>query len=380
MSYMIRTLLMAAVVTGVSAVGVARGQTGGKPMVYYAGSWPEGTVTGIYSGGFDPATGELTKAQKVGEAQRSTYVLIHPTKKYLYAVDQVSKGGKPTGMVRAYTIEKGTGKLKEISARESGGEGPCYLATDAAGRWMLTANYGSGSVEVLPVEEDGSLGEPTDRVQFEGKGPNPKRQAGPHAHCFDFDPSGKFVVACDLGTDLVHVFRLDEKGKLAEQEPGRVPAGGGARHIAWGKDGKFAYVVNEMGCSITAFAWDAGKMTAVETVSSLPPDHPATDKDTGAEIAMHPNGKWLYASNRGHDSIVKYDIDETTGKLTNPAWVPSGGKVPRYFGIEGKWMLVANQGGEEVVAFEIGQNGELTMRKSNAVLKGVTCLKLLNDQ
>jgi 6-phosphogluconolactonase len=250
---------------------------------------------------------------------------------------------------------------------------------DREGKWLLTANYGSGGIGIFPVRADGGIGEAAKVDQYQGKSVNEKRQAGPHAHCFDFDPSGKWALACDLGTDRIHIYKV---GTWEEVAPGNVKPGSGPRHVAWGKDGKFVYVINEMGCTVTTFAWDAAKgtMTEVETVSTVPADYRQSEKDTGAEIMVHPSGKWAYASTRGHDSIVKYDVDATSGKLSNPAWAPSGGKVPRYFEIIGDQLVAANQGGDEVVVFEIKATGELKEKRSNQMIKGVTCVKFLTNE
>jgi 6-phosphogluconolactonase len=191
------------------------------------------------------------------------------------------------------------------------------------------------------------------------------------------------VVACDLGIDEVKVYRFEkEGGTLTEAGAAKVAPGAGPRHVAFSGEGKFMYVINEMACTVTAFAYDGetGKATEVQTVGTLPAGHEQTDKDTGSEIFVHPTGRWVYASNRGHDSIVRFAVDGTSGKLSEPKWVASGGKIPRYFGIDpaGKWMLVANQGTGNVLTFKIDpQSGELAATGDGVEVGGATCVKFL---
>ena len=220
----------------------------------------------------------------------------------------------------AFAIEPKTGKLTLLNQQSSGGGGPCHLAVDAKGKCVLTANYGSGSVAVLPIRPDGSLGTPATTIQHAGSGANPERQAGPHAHFICPSPDNRFALACDLGLDKVIAYQLDAKVpelKPAMPEFAKVAPGAGPRHLAFSPDGNFVYVINEMISSITAFRYEprTAAMTEVQTISTLPKDSATTSYC--AEIAMHPTGKFLYGSNRGHDSIAVFAVDQKSGKLTS---------------------------------------------------------------
>ncbi|HZZ43361.1 MAG TPA: lactonase family protein [Tepidisphaeraceae bacterium] len=351
--------------------------------VYVSG--PAGPKSqGIYVMRFDPAAGTLSQPVLAANVKHASYFWLHPNGKCLYSVDSVQEDGKSKGVIRAYGIEDGTGKLVDLNVQPTGGVGPCYVSLDREGKFALAANYASGGVAVLPVRIDGKLDGVSAYVQFEGSGPNPKRQTHPYAHCFDFDPAGKFALACDLGTDQVRVFKFDrDGGKLEAAGVGKVPPGSGPRHVTFSADAKFAYVVNEMGSTITVFAYDGqtGAMKELQTISSLPPDYEhSPDKDTAAEVFIHPNGKWLYASNRGHNSVVRFMRDETTGKLSEPVWAQSGGRIPRYFGIVpgGKWMLVANEGSGNVLVFKINQqDGTITPTGDQIEIGSAMCIKFL---
>lgn len=349
--------------------------------VYISG--PSGPKSkGIYVSHFDQATGKITEPVLAADVKRASYFWIHPNGKFVYSVDQGDEGGKPTGYIRAFAIEPGTGKLTELNHESTIGSGTCYVSLDREGKFALAANYGSGSVTVLPVGPDGKLGKATAFVQLEGSGPNPKRQTHSYGHCFDFDPSEKFALACDLGADRVNVFRFDrDAGKLTLAGQGKVAPGSGPRHITFSHDGKFAYVINEMGMTLTVFSYngDTGAMTEVQTISTLPSDYQQSDKDTAAEVFFHPNGKWLYASNRGHDSVVRFLVDESTGKLSDPKWTPSGGRIPRYFGIDpsGKWMLIANEGSGTVLVHKIESDGSLTPTGDKVEVGSAMCIKYL---
>ena len=374
---MIKILWACAAVAMMGMASLVQGQTKEQPMRVYIGT----SGKGIYVAQME--AGQLSTPKLAAETKGAGYVWIHPSGKTLLATGQVAVDGKMQGGVRAFAIETGTGNLVELNAQSSGGQGPCYVATDRAGRFALAANYGSGSVSVLPVRADGKLEPASAVVQHEGKGPNPKRQEGPHAHNFDFDPDERFALACDLGIDQVKIYRFaHQAGTLAEVAPAKVAPGAGPRHIAFSKEGEFLYVLNEMGCTVTVFAYDAQTAATreVQTVPMLPPDYSQSDKDTGSEIFVHPTGKWVYASNRGHDSIVRFVVDAGTGKLSDPDWTPSGGTVPRYFGIDptGKWMVVANQGNGNLLTFAIDPaDGTLEPTGSVVEVGAPTCVKFM---
>ena len=337
---------------------------------------------GVSVARFDPATGSISTPQVAAKLGGASFIAIHPSAKFLYAVGQVEDASKnKVGVVVSYAIDPASGKLTELNQQSSGGKGPCFVGLDQTGATALVANYGDGVVSVMPVGADGKLAAPTARVQHEGKGPNEKRQAGPHAHSFFVDPTNRYALACDLGIDKVMIYKLDAaKSTIEPNDPpaGIVAPGSGPRHLAFGKSGKFLYVINEMGGTITAFAWDTsrGAMSQVQTVATLPEDFTGTN--TAAEVRVHPSGKFLYGSNRGHHSIAIFDIDETTGKLTPKGRVSSGGKTPRNFAIDatGKWLLAANQNSDNVVVFAVDPaTGELTKTANEAHIGAPTCIR-----
>jgi 6-phosphogluconolactonase len=266
----------------------------------------------------------------VAETPNPSFLEIDGKRRLLFAVNEQEQGA-----VSSFAIEPGTGKLKAINQKPSGGSGPCHLMLDQSGKNVLVANYGSGSVSVLPVGADGQLGEAASVVQHSGKSVNPQRQAGPHAHCVTLDAANRFAFVCDLGLDEVMSYRFDaDTGKLTPNDPpfAAVKAGAGPRHMAFRPDGKFAYVINELISTVTAFSYDAaaGKLTETQTVSSVPEHYDGPN--SGAEIDVHPSGKWVYASNRGMNSVVLFNVDAATGALR---FVEEQGTAGRRRGISG---------------------------------------------
>jgi 6-phosphogluconolactonase len=267
---------------------------------------------------------------------------------------------KRVGSVDAFKVDAKTGKLALLNQQPSRGGGPCHVSVDATGKCVMVANYGSGSIASYPVRADGSLNEASTTIQHNGSSVIPGRQSGPHAHVICPSPDNRFALTCDLGLDKVLVYQLDAaNAKLAPNNPpfASVAPGSGPRHLAFSKDGKFVYVINEMKLTITAFACEmaTATMTEVQTLSTLPANYAATEKDSTAEIAVHPSGKYVYGSNRGHDSIAVFTIDAKTGKLTLLQNESTQGKTPRHFAIDpsGRWLLAENQNSDSVVVFAI---------------------------
>jgi 6-phosphogluconolactonase len=334
-------------------------------LVYF-GTYTGAKSKGIYASRMSD-DGKLSTPELVAETANPTYLALYPNGKFLYSIGEVSKfGGKKSGSVSAFAIDPKDGKLTALNQQSSGGDGPCHIALDTKGQCVLVANYGGGSVEALPVNKDGSLGEPGTFVQHKGASVNKSRQERPHGHCILVDPSQKFALACDLGLDQVLIYKLDaKKATLTPNDPAfaAVAPGSGPRHLAFHPNGKFAYVINEMLCTMTAFSWDSkrGELKEIHTASTLPGE--LQKGYSTAEVYVHPNGKFVYGSNRGHDSIVVFACDEKTGKLTLVEHQPTQGKTPRHFGItpNGKFLLAENQGSDSVVVFRIDQNsGKLT--------------------
>jgi 6-phosphogluconolactonase len=300
------------------------------------------------------------------ESINPSFLAADLKRRLIFAVNEVDTfNGQPGGAVSAFAIDPLTGKLKLINQRPSMGTGPCHIVLDQEGKNALVANYGSGSVAVLPIAADGKLGEATSVIQHTGKSVNPERQQGPHAHCVTLDPANKFAFVCDLGLDKILAYRFDaQAGKLTPAEPAftTVKAGAGPRHMVFRPDGKFAYVINELDSTVTVFAYtpETGALKEVQTESTLPPYYDG--KNSGAEIDVHPSGKWLYVSNRGNETVVLFNIDKEKGTLTYTEEQNTGGRKPRHFGIQpdAKHLVVANQDTDTLLVCRIDDgNGRL---------------------
>ncbi len=334
----------------------------GKSIQVYVGTYTGGGSEGIYRTALDLDTGDLAEPVLAARAKNPSFVELHPNGRFLYAV---SEGGG-TGQVSAFAIDQETGDLTLLNQQPSGGAGPCHVNVDHAGRNVVVANYGSGSASVIPIRSDGSLGEPTGFVQHKGSGPNERRQKGPHAHSVNLSPDDRFVFVADLGIDKIMIYRLDrETGELVANDPAfaELAPGAGPRHFAFHPDGRQAYAINELHCTITAFDYDSdkGALTETQTVPTLPKDF--TGSNTCAEVRVYPTGRFLYGSNRGHDSIAVYRIDPADGKLTFVEHETAGIRTPRNFNIDptGAFCLVANQDGDSVVVFRIdSESGALS--------------------
>jgi 6-phosphogluconolactonase len=328
--------------------------------IAYIGTYTRGGSKGIYAYRFDPKSGKLTEIGLVGETSNPSFLAVHPNGKFLYAANEDRQG-----TVTAFSIDPATGKLTELNKVSSKGSGPCHVALDKTGKVLYVANYNNGSIAAYMVEADGKLSEPTAAVQHSGSSANPQRQRGPHAHSVNVAPDNKFLLVADLGLDQILSYHIDTaKGTLAPADPpySKVAPGSGPRHFAFHPKGKFAYVCNEMVSNVTAFQYDAakGNLTEIETVSMVPKDF--TGNSSAAEIFVHPNGKFLYASNRGHDSIVVFAIDQKKGTLTPVDWTPVQGKTPRNFAIDptGGYLFADNQDSGNITVFRIdGKTGKL---------------------
>jgi 6-phosphogluconolactonase len=326
----------------------------------YVGTYTSGPSKGIYAYKFDRSTGKLTPTGLAGESSNPSFLAVHPSQRYLYAVNE-----NDTGMVSAFAIET-SGKLKALNQVSSKGSGPCHLSVDRTGKWLFVANYNSGSVAAFPINADGSLGEASATDQHSGKSVNPGRQSGPHAHVATISPDNRFVWVCDLGLDEVFSYRIDPaKGGMTPNDPpfAKVEPGSGPRHVVFRNDSKFAYVETEMAATVTVFSYDAdkGTMKQVQVISTLPESYAGTK--SGAEIALHPNSQFLYTSNRGHDSITTFKVDAAKGTLVFLGTTPTQGKTPRNFVIDpsGNYLFAANQDSNSIVAFKIDQQtGGLT--------------------
>ena len=357
----------------------------GKYLVYVGTYTEQGSKSkGIYAYRFDATSFELSPIGLVAETTNPSFLAVHPNHRFLYAVNEVTQyRGQSSGGVSAFAIDHTTGKLTFLNEVASRGADPCYITVDKTGKYVLVANYTGGSIAVFPVLEDGKLGEASAFVQHSGHGTNPKRQEGPHAHSIDLSPDNHFALVDDLGLDELLVYRFDSsKGSLRPSDAkfAKIDAGAGPRHFAFHPSGRFAYVISEMQGSVTAFAYDSatGALHPLQTISTLPKDFKGDIED--AEVAVHPSGKFLYASNRGHDSIAVFAIDGTKGTLTSIDYVPTGGKTPRSFEIDptGSLLFAANQDSDNVVVFRIDpQTGRLTPSGKVLEVSKPVCVKFV---
>lgn len=352
---------------GSGPAAAPRVQDSGDRIVF-VGTYTRPPSKGIYAYRLR-ADGHLTPMAADGlaaETENPSFLAVHPNQRFLYAVNEISKyEGQDAGSVSAFAINRATGTLTLMSRVSSRGAGPCHVSLDASGKWLFVANYGGGSVAAFPVQDDGRLGEASAFFQHAGSSANKDRQSGPHGHAVTVSPDNRFVLAADLGLDKVLTYRIDPRAGLAPADPpfSTVAPGSGPRHLAFRPDGKFAYVLSEMFSRVVAMRYDAarGTLTEIQTISTLPEGF--SGDNSGAEIAVHPGGRFLYASNRGHDSIAGFRIDAGQGTLTALDRVPTQGKTPRNFAIDpaGRFLLAANQNSGTVVVFRIDQaTGGLT--------------------
>jgi 6-phosphogluconolactonase len=352
-----------------------------EPLRVYFGTYTRGQNSGqgIYQSTLDLGTGKLSSPVLAAEATNPSFIEIHPTGKFLYAVSEVGRAG---GVI-SYAINRNTGNLKFLNLQSSSGAGTCHVSIDNAGRNLLVSNYSSGSASVVPIKPNGSLAEPTGFVQHTGSSINPTRQKEPHAHSINVSPDNRFAFVADLGIDKIMIYRLDiEKGTITTNSPpcAKLRPGAGPRHFAFHPNGKFAYVINELDCTVTAFAYEpaSGALSDIQTITTLPQDF--NGSNSCAEVRVHPNGKFLYGSNRGHNSIAVYRIDSIKGTLTFVEHETADIKTPRNFNIDpaGKFCLVANQDGNSVVVFRINQtNGTLEPTGYKISVPRPVCVRFL---
>jgi 6-phosphogluconolactonase len=335
-----------------------------KPYLVYVGTYTNKTKSkGIYAYLLDPGVGKLTSLGVAAESEDPSFLAVHPSGKYLYAVNESDHfGAQKSGAVSAFSVEPKTGKLTLLNQAPTQGAGPCHISLDKTGKFVLVANYDGGSIAAFPVGEDGLLASASAFIQHSGSSVNKDRQEGPHAHWIGTSPDNRFALAADLGLDKILVYRFNAaKGTLTANTPpfAKLDPGAGPRHLAFHPNGKFAYVLTEMGSSVTAFAYKASNgslspLQTVSTLSTLRKDYSGPKE--AAEIVVHPNGKFLYASNRaGIDTISAFSIDPIKGTLHLKDEYPTMGKTPRNFAIDptGKFFLAANQESNNIVIFRI---------------------------
>jgi 6-phosphogluconolactonase len=327
----------------------------GRSTHVYVGTYTRhGRSEGIYIFRLDMATGALTHVSTVGGVPDPSWLAFGPDAKTLYAVNEIAEEGG----VSAFAVDSAGGQLRFLNRVASHGAHPAHLSVDSTGRWVLMANYTGGTIATLPIQPDGALGEAADVVRHAGSGPNQGRQEGPHPHMIVTDPNGRFVLVPDLGLDAVLAYRLDgASGRLVAQPDagGRVKPGAGPRHLAFGASGRHMYVINELDSTLAVFAYDAesGHMRPVQTVSTLPDDY--SGESTTAAVVVAPSGRFVYGSNRGHDSVAAFAVDQGSGQLTLLGHTPTGGRTPRDVNLDptGTFLLAANQNSDSITTFRV---------------------------
>ena len=362
----------------------AQKSAGAREYLVYVGTYTRGDSKGIYVCRLDAGTGKLSALTLAGESVNPSFLTLHPNGKFLYAANESTNNqGKPGGSLSAFAVDASSGKLTSLNTISSRGSGPCYVAVDKTGKSLLTANYGGGSVAAAPVNADGRLGEVSSFVQHAGSSVNPKRQQAPHAHSINLSRDNRFAVAADLGLDQLLVYAFDPvKGTLVPNNPpfAKLNPGAGPRHFAFDPKGRHGYVINELQSTVTSMAYDPGRgvFKELQTISTLPQSFQGENHT--AEVQVHPTGKFLYGSNRGHNSIAVFAIDAGKGTLTAIEQVSTQGKTPRNFGIDptGSYLLAANQDSNSIVVFAIdAKTGRLTPTGQVLEVPSPVCVKFL---
>jgi 6-phosphogluconolactonase len=358
------------------------------------GTYTTAKSEGIYVYKFNTDTGDFSAVSKATGVSNPSFLSISPNQKFIYAVNENNE----TAAVSAFGFDKKSGILTSLNTQPSGGAHPCHLSTDNTGAWVLVGNYTGGSVAVLPILTDGSLGSPTQIVKHEGKGPNTTRQEKPHVHSVNIAANNTDVFVTDLGIDKIMAYRFDAKsGKLSAAKTPfiKISAGAGPRHFVFHPNGQFAYLIEELSSSITSFRYKKGVLSPLQTLTTLATDYKEKNKNFCADIHISPDGKFLYGSNRfvdtssgkavfannnTVDSIVIYSIDPKTGRLVYVGHEPVLGKMPRNFIItpNGKYILVANQTTDNITIFERNPHtGKLTPTGKQIETPTAVCLKMM---
>ena len=337
-----------ALLLGLAALAVSVvAESAGKPVTVYVGTYTDGASRGIYRLTFDAATGALTEPVLAVETKNPSFLALHPSGRFLYAVGEISTfEGAKTGAVSAFAVDPKTGDLTLLNQQASEGAGPCHIVVDRTGRNVLVANYGGGTVAVLPIDPDGRLKKASSVRVHEGSGPTKGRQEKPHAHGVYLDAAERFAFSPDLGADRVFVYRFDAgKGTLEPHGAAPLDPGSGPRHLAFHPSGKHLYVINELLSTVTAFSYDAekGALAPIQTITTLPAGF--SGASWTAEVEVSRDGRFLYGSNRGDDSLAVFAVDPSTGRLTVKGHSPVGGKYPRHFTIDpsGRFILAGHQ-------------------------------------
>ncbi len=340
----------------------------------YLGTYTRSTSKGIYAVRLDARTGALGTPEPVATTANPSFITLSPDHRHLYAV---SEGDT---MAAAFAVEAATGRLTPLQAQDAGGKAPCHLVVDRTGRTLVLAHYHSGVVAALPINPDGTLGAPGSLIRHEGRGVHPQRQEAPHVHSVTLSPDNRFVIVCDLGIDRIFTYALDPA--TARLTPAATPwiataPGAGPRHAAFSTDGQFVFVINELANTLASYryATATGALTLVDLQPTLPAGF--SGESTTAEVRVHPNGRFVYGSNRGHDSIAVFALDSATGRLSPAGHTPSGGRNPRNFALspDGAWLVSAHQDSDSLRVFRVEpQTGQLSPVAGDATVPQPVCV------
>ncbi len=381
----VRCLWSLIIVVALAAVSTAGESDPSAGLLWvYVGTYTKTADAGINFCQLDLSSGRLTKPAVVAKPENPSFLARHPKQPVLYAISEAWQFGKKKGgYVSAYRIRPRTGQLDLLNQQSTEGPGPCYVSVDRSGQAVLVANYGGGSVASLPLRRDGGLDPAATIDQHHGSSVHPSRQTGPFANCIDVDPANRFALSADLGIDKVMVYRLNPaQGTLAANEPAfaAVTPGSGPRHLTFHPNGRFVYVVNELNCTVSVFRYDSahGSLAIVQCLSTLPGGF--IGENTAAEIQVHPSGRFLYSSNRGHDSLAIFGVDPDTGKLRSLGHQPTLGKAPRHFALDpsGRFLLAANQDTGNVVVFRVDpESGLLHATGNSAAIPMPVCVIMM---
>jgi 6-phosphogluconolactonase len=370
--------LALSVTRGLTSVDMGKTQESG--FFVYIGTYTDGDGGGIHLLRFDPGQGLFEYVGVAGECSNPSFIAIHPSGRSLYAASET--GSPEGGHVLSFALDQRCGLLTSLNQQPSGGRDPCHLVVDPSGGWVLVANYTDGGVATLNILDDGSLGESGARFKHEGSSVDPRRQVGPHAHSINLTPDGSRAVVADLGTDKVAIYRFDpDDGSLIPNDPpwGKVEPGSGPRHVAFHPDGNWVYVLNEMAATLTTFSYDpaGGALEPLQALSMLPDGFDGFR--SASEVVVHPSGRFVYASNRGHDSIAIFAVQPDDGTLVALDRTSSGGREPRNFAIEpsGRFLVSANQNTDNVVVFRIEEDGRLARTAMEVEVPKPVCIRFL---
>jgi 6-phosphogluconolactonase len=343
---------------------------------------------GIYVHRFNQENGELTREGLVEGITNPSFVALDPKGCGLYAVSEMGDGGGESpstglGAVSAFAVDRATGALTFLNRQPSEGDGPCHVSVDQGGQFVSVANYRSGSIALLPIDERGALRPATSSVQHEGAGVDPERQEGPHAHSVTLDPANRFAIAADLGVDRLYIYRLDlDEGELrpASEPFVSVAPGSGPRHFAFHPTGAFGYLVNELNGTLVVYEYDEreGTLTELQVVSTLPEGYDGVT--WAADVHVHPSGDFVYASNRGHDSLAIFRIDGRTGRVMPQGHIPTEGETPRNFAISpnGRFLLAANQDTDTIVTFAVDPATGALQSTGRVAVPAPVCIKMMD--